>query len=284
MITQGDGGTGGGGSTPNFCSVTPADQAGNLDNILSRLTAIETILSQLLGTDITAIQLSDISQDLGTILGANILNGVLGDNLAQGYVAYAFQEGADPSRMSFSPTGVNSIPIPAGQEAIIPIQLSARMRFGGVMARMTGSLTNNINWQVDIYKESNDSDAGYERAATCPSKSLLVPSYSMVPIKASPYPTELAPGAYYLSFKNTGSYQINIAGQDPQLTNTTSSFFNMIRVGIYNPDPEIFNPIGVTTRYLKTAYIGMFGVIDGEEYPYGFDIVNAAANSAAYGW
>lgn len=74
-ITQGD--NGGGGSTTNVCPIGPQDQVGSIDNILSRLTAIETILSQLLGTDITAIQLSDISQDMGTILGGTLGGGIL---------------------------------------------------------------------------------------------------------------------------------------------------------------------------------------------------------------
>lgn len=282
MITQGDVG---GGSTTNVCPIGPQDQTGSIDNILSRLTTIETILSQLLGTDITAIQLSDISQDLGTILAANLEHGILGDVMPQGYVAYAFQEGADPSRMSFSPSGVDMVNIPPGEAAIIPIQLSGRMKFGGVMARLDGNSLNNAEWQVDIYKESTDSDEGYDHVATCPSKSLLVPSFSMVPIKADPYPTELAPGSYYLSFKNTGPDLIRISGKDPQVTDTTSAFFNMIRVGTFDPDDaDVFNPIGITKRYLKTVYVGMFGVIDGEEYPYGFDIVNVIANTTAYQW
>jgi hypothetical protein len=40
------------------------------------------ILSQLLGTDISVTQLSDISQDLGTILGGNLGAGMLGQLLA----------------------------------------------------------------------------------------------------------------------------------------------------------------------------------------------------------
>jgi len=67
----------GGGSTSSVCAITPADERAYFDNIAERLTRIETILSQLLGSDVTAIQLSDITQDMGTILGGTLGGGVL---------------------------------------------------------------------------------------------------------------------------------------------------------------------------------------------------------------
>src|SRR5690349_19975367 len=74
-MTQGD--NGGGGSTTNVCAITPGHQTGSIDNILTRLTTLETIVSQLLGVDISTIQLSDISQDMGTILGGHLASGAL---------------------------------------------------------------------------------------------------------------------------------------------------------------------------------------------------------------
>lgn len=63
VITDG----GGGGSTSNICAISPSDMAGNIDNILTRLETVENILSQILGYDITANRLSDITDVLGWI-------------------------------------------------------------------------------------------------------------------------------------------------------------------------------------------------------------------------
>ncbi len=70
--------SGGGGSTTSICVPTPFDQQQTIDNILARLTNIEQILSQLLGVDITTIQLSDITQNAGNLTGLNLASGVLG--------------------------------------------------------------------------------------------------------------------------------------------------------------------------------------------------------------
>lgn len=55
----------GGGSTGSICSITPSDQAGQIDNILSRLEALEKAIAELQAQNIGATQLSDIAQDAG---------------------------------------------------------------------------------------------------------------------------------------------------------------------------------------------------------------------------
>ena len=60
------GGATGGGST-NICNVSPSDQIGTISNILNRLQSLEAAISILLGTNVEALQLSDISDSLGWI-------------------------------------------------------------------------------------------------------------------------------------------------------------------------------------------------------------------------
>lgn len=272
MITQGEGGGVGGGSTTNFCSTNPADQVANIDNILSRLTAIETILSQLLGTDITAIQLSDISQDLGTILGANLENGLFGDNLSQGYVPYAVQIGADAMDWSLTPSFPNTVALAPGFSAIVPIPLSAKMKMGGIVARFLGSSIADSTWRIDIYKETFEGQ--FIRIANCPEKTISVPSYTTMPAKAQVYPTSLAPGMYYIMFRNLGDTTITLAAKDAAgESGSTSVFFNTVRTGIFlndEADAE-FVDFSQCDKLPRSVYIGMFGVIDAEEFPYGFD-------------
>lgn len=68
----------GGGTTTNVCSASPADLAGQIDNIITRLELVEAILSQLLGVDISVIQLSDLSSDLGMMLSGALGSSLLG--------------------------------------------------------------------------------------------------------------------------------------------------------------------------------------------------------------
>ena len=51
----------------SVCSVTPSDQAGQIDNILSRLDAIEQAIRELQSQNISATQLSDIAASAGWI-------------------------------------------------------------------------------------------------------------------------------------------------------------------------------------------------------------------------
>jgi len=57
----------GGGSTGSTCTTSPTDQQGQIDNMLTRIETLETLISQIIGEDISAIQLSDISQDVGWV-------------------------------------------------------------------------------------------------------------------------------------------------------------------------------------------------------------------------
>jgi len=73
--TSGYVGTGGGGE---LCLVSPSDMAGQIDNILTRLAKVEQVLSVLLGMDITAGSLDEISQNLGTMTMATLINAARG--------------------------------------------------------------------------------------------------------------------------------------------------------------------------------------------------------------
>lgn len=59
--------SGGGGSTTSVCTISGTDIVSSLDNLMSRVERIETILSALLGMDITTAQLSDITSNAGIL-------------------------------------------------------------------------------------------------------------------------------------------------------------------------------------------------------------------------
>lgn len=65
-ITQGD--VGGGGSTNNICAINPADLVGTIGNLISRIEELEIAVSQLMGGNVLINQLSDLTQDAGTLL------------------------------------------------------------------------------------------------------------------------------------------------------------------------------------------------------------------------
>jgi len=66
-------GEGGGSSTSNLCSISPSDLAGNVDNLVSRVLNLEKLVAQLLGADVSANQMSDITQNLGWVTGITYL-------------------------------------------------------------------------------------------------------------------------------------------------------------------------------------------------------------------
>jgi len=59
----------GGGSTLSTCSVSPFDIQGTIDNLVKRVETLENIISQLLGANLNANQLSDISEQVGWVYG-----------------------------------------------------------------------------------------------------------------------------------------------------------------------------------------------------------------------
>jgi hypothetical protein len=76
-MTQGDGGGGGGGSG-EICTIKTSDLIGLQNNILSRLYKIEQFLTLLTGMDVTANSLSDITDNLGTVTNATLINALRG--------------------------------------------------------------------------------------------------------------------------------------------------------------------------------------------------------------
>lgn len=48
-----------------ICDASPMDMQANIDNILTRLTALEDVVAQILSGDVDAVQLSDISTSAG---------------------------------------------------------------------------------------------------------------------------------------------------------------------------------------------------------------------------
>ena len=65
-------GPGTGGGTTD-CDVSPTDVLGQISNILNRLQACEAALASIFGTNVEALQLSDISNDLGWIYNVTYL-------------------------------------------------------------------------------------------------------------------------------------------------------------------------------------------------------------------
>ena len=72
---------GGGGST-EICNVSPSDQAGQINNILDRLTNCEIAIAKLAGLDVSATNASDMVASLGTITNGTI---IMPDNSVSGW-------------------------------------------------------------------------------------------------------------------------------------------------------------------------------------------------------
>lgn len=67
-----------GGLAGGLCLVSPSDQAGMIDNLVSRVAYLEQVVSLILGHDITAGTLSEITDQLGTVTNATLINAANG--------------------------------------------------------------------------------------------------------------------------------------------------------------------------------------------------------------
>lgn len=100
-------------SSSDICSASPFDLDGQLDNILTRLDRVEQVLSELLGVDITTIQLSDITQNGGNILSLNLGSSALANIVTQIGKSNVFMislsdtvlAGDNVTSIGYSPTG-----------------------------------------------------------------------------------------------------------------------------------------------------------------------------------
>lgn len=63
--------------TNQNCWISPADLAGQVDNILTRLARVESALSRLIGADVTAINLENICPAYGTLIAPPSGNGFI---------------------------------------------------------------------------------------------------------------------------------------------------------------------------------------------------------------
>lgn len=72
-IPDGDGGgSSGGGSTTSICTINPSDNISIVNNLISRISDIERFLSQLVGADVHADNLSELADNIGNILNGTI--------------------------------------------------------------------------------------------------------------------------------------------------------------------------------------------------------------------
>lgn len=67
-----DGGSNGGGTTTTVCTPNPSDNVAILNNLISRISDIERFLSQLVGADVHADNLSELADNIGNILNGTI--------------------------------------------------------------------------------------------------------------------------------------------------------------------------------------------------------------------
>lgn len=63
--TTGD--AGGGGTVNSLCMISPSDEVGIVGNLISRIEELEKVVSQLMSANVTAGQLSDLSQQVGWV-------------------------------------------------------------------------------------------------------------------------------------------------------------------------------------------------------------------------
>ncbi len=203
-----------------------------------------------------------------------------------GYQPYAVQIGAEAVTWEISPGSARDrieLDNP-GDCVAIPMILSAKMKFGGVGARMRGDGIFNVDWVWDVFYETSTGSLT-KIASTIPSNAFMPSFQATISKVTDPYPTELGPGVYYLVLQNIGSYPIILVGQDEgsgASSGTIAQFFNLLRRGNYTPGADSIS-ISTWTRYFQTAYAAMFGVMGNEDYPYGIGLpyIPPPAN---YGW
>lgn len=63
--------------TNQSCWISPADLAGQVDNLLTRVSKLESALSRLIGADVTAINLENICPAYGTLIAPPSGNGFI---------------------------------------------------------------------------------------------------------------------------------------------------------------------------------------------------------------
>ena len=90
---------GGGGSTMQICAVSPLDQQGAIDNLVSRVEELERIVSELLGANLNANQLSDISQQVGWVYGITYMG-------VEGWIQTASGSLIPPAGWTLSGSGI----------------------------------------------------------------------------------------------------------------------------------------------------------------------------------
>jgi hypothetical protein len=65
--------SGGGGTAANLCPPSPSDLAGQINNLITRIENLEKAVAELQGQDVTATQLSDLSQQVGWVYDVTYL-------------------------------------------------------------------------------------------------------------------------------------------------------------------------------------------------------------------
>lgn len=93
QIAEGYGGTQAPGSA--VCWISPSDMAAQVGNMLTRLAAVESKLNQHIMSNVSAISLSDFTQDLGVILTGTLSPAVVIETTSD-YALYAYPVGDTP--------------------------------------------------------------------------------------------------------------------------------------------------------------------------------------------
>lgn len=62
-----------GGAAGSMCEISPGDLVGTIGNLITRIEKLETALSQVLGANLHAQQLSDISSQVGWVYGVDYM-------------------------------------------------------------------------------------------------------------------------------------------------------------------------------------------------------------------
>lgn len=268
-ITPGDGGTGGTSSPSNACWVSNSDQT-EQGNLLSRVAVLEALVGHILGIDVTAIDLSDISQSPGNLLST--LDGVLGT--AVGYQPYALQIGVSPLDFTNPVPDPDQITLLPNEVIAVPFALTSKMKLGAVLSRWHGSGVNNSAWEVHIYKER--ADGILEKVASCEPGDWFIPSAYTTANRAAPYPTLLLPGVYHLAWTNISPTPGISPGLVSVLAKPSTGIFynrdykNWLRVGTATAGADTLN-ISTWMKMDRIVQIGMVGVMGNEPLPYTFD-------------
>lgn len=114
-------------SPAEMCWVSPADQAGTIDNLMSRVAKLEETIALLTGGDVSANQLADITPKAGVLTDLTAVS----SNAAGGWITDGSFTGVAISTLGWKMSDGNSYPIVQMVDGVLQYGFKASGGVGG---------------------------------------------------------------------------------------------------------------------------------------------------------